>query len=342
MTNDSMMNKQCPICSFPTYYYDILGDGSLNRKISCYKCGEFIITDDVELYLKNHPLNIDESTNVSGWLLSNQKITIYEPDIRKLRKLSSIFLNEKAEILFTELAKKYTTPGEKIPDILQFVSKILNFKNREEFPDISGLNQKVVINYLYLYAKARCRNIQELNYILNIFIADHKKYIAKEGENYFITPEGWSYFKEIQNPNQSSDIAFVAMKFEDKLKNFSDTWFEPAIINAGYKPIRIDKYEHNNLIDDEIIANIRKAKFIIADFTSNSYGVYFESGFAMGFKVPVIHLCNKEYFESKDNKVHFDKNHYSFLLWEWEKGEDIKSRLQLRIEATIGKGNYNV
>jgi hypothetical protein len=334
------MKKQCPICSFPTSYYDIVGDGTLNRRINCYKCNEYTITDDAEHYLKNHPLNIEESTNVLGWLLLNQIKIIYEADIRKLRKLPSLFPNEKAEILFTELVKKYPTPGEKIPDIFQIISKILSLKNQEEFPSIGGLSEKDVLNNLYFYSKTRCKNIQEFNYILNTFLINHKKYITKEGNNHFISPEWWSYYNEIQNPNQTSYIAFVAMKFEDKLKDFSDKWFEKAILDAGYKPIRIDKYEHNNLIDDEIIANIRKAKFVVADFTGNSFGVYFETGFAMGFKIPVIHLCNKTYFENKDTEIHFDKNHYPFLLWEWDRGEDIKNKLQLRIEATIGKGNY--
>ncbi|MCH7772703.1 MAG: hypothetical protein IIA49_17085, partial [Bacteroidetes bacterium] len=155
-----------------------------------------------------------------------------------------------------------------------------------------------------------------------------------------ITPNGWSFFNHLQNPNQASSIAFIAMKFEEKLKEYSDDWFETAIKNAGYRPIRIDKYEHINLIDDEIIANIRKSKFIIADFTYNSPGVYYETGYARGLNIPVINLCNKECFESEENKVHFDTNHYQFLLWEWDKGEDLSNRLKTKIEATIGKGDF--
>ena len=31
----------------------------------------------------------------------------------------------------------------------------------------------------------------------------------------------------------------------------------PAITEAGYEPVRVDKQEHVNKIDDEIIAEIR-------------------------------------------------------------------------------------
>ncbi len=97
--------------------------------------------------------------------------------------------------------------------------------------------------------------------------------------------------------------------------------------------------EHLDLIDDRIVAGIRKSKFIVADLTENSYGVYYEAGFARGLGLPVIYLCNKKYFE--EQKVHFDINHYSFLLWENDKGDTIKDNLQLRIEATIGRGSYS-
>jgi nucleoside 2-deoxyribosyltransferase len=334
------MTKSCPICSYPTIIYDEFADGSKRYKIVCYKCGQYNITEDAINYLKHNPLSIQESSNLSGWLISNQKYTFLENNIKELRKMNSLYVDEKAEILFREIVKKYQTPGDDIPDLIQLLSLIDNFKGREEFPNIGKLNVNGVKNGLYFYAKSRCQNLSEFVYLFNTYIVQHKKYLTKDGEHYKITPDGWSFFTQIQNPNQASSNAFIAMKFEDKLKKYSDDWFETAIKNAGYRPIRIDKHEHNNLIDDEIIANIRKSKFVIADFTNNSFGVYYESGYARGLNIPVIYLCNKECFQSVENRVHFDANHYSFLLWEWDKGQDLSEKLKTRIEATIGKGDY--
>lgn len=334
------MKKVCPICSIQTYYYDILGDGSMIYKIKCYKCGEYNITDEAENHLKHYPLSTQESANLSGWLTSNQKLTFYEKDIKILRKMNSIYADEKAEILFRELVKKYPYPGDYLPDIYQLVAKIIDLKGREEFPNVGGLTEDKIKLGLFFYAKSRSNSVREFSYIFNTYLSQHKGLLIKEGNNFQITPDGWSFFNQLQNPNQTSSVAFIAMKFEYKLKKYSDDWFELAIKNAGYRPIRIDKYEHINLIDDEIIANIRKSKFIVADYTYNSFGVYYEAGFARGFNIPVINLCNKECFESEENKVHFDTNHYPFLLWEWDKGEEISNRLRTRIEATIGKGDY--
>ena len=46
--------------------------------------------------------------------------------------------------------------------------------------------------------------------------------------------------------------------------------------------MRIDRHEHVNKIDDEIIAEIRRARFVVADFTHGDTGgrgsVYYEAG----------------------------------------------------------------
>ena len=62
---------------------------------------------------------------------------------------------------------------------------------------------------------------------------------------------------------------------------------EPPIRDSGYRAVRIEKKEHNNKIDDEIIAAIWRSKCLVADFTCEEKvrgGVYFEAGFAMGFR----------------------------------------------------------
>ena len=151
-------------------------------------------------------------------------------------------------------------------------------------------------------------------------------------------PEGWRYIEELKSQNIESNKIFIAMRFKDELLNFFDDYIEPAIREAGYDPIRIDKHVHDNIIDDEIIASIRKSKLIVSDFTDNSSGVYFETGFARGLNLPVIYLCEKQKFEDEKQKPHFDVNHYPFLLWERDKGEKIKKELRLRIESLIGRG----
>jgi nucleoside 2-deoxyribosyltransferase len=102
-----------------------------------------------------------------------------------------------------------------------------------------------------------------------------------------------------------------------------------AFDDAGYQPLNISQKENNDKICDQIIAEIWESKFLIADFTGNRGGVYFEAGFAHGLDLPVIWLCR----EGDIKNVHFDVNHYNFIVW--KDGEELYRRLKDRIRATI-------
>ncbi len=116
----------------------------------------------------------------------------------------------------------------------------------------------------------------------------------------------------------------------------TDAWrsIEQGIGAAGYQPLRIDQRQHNNKIDDEIVAAIRGSRFVVSDFTGHRGGVYFEAGFAMGLGIPVIWLCRKDELE----KAHFDTRQYNFIVWEQAGLSELTKALKNRIEATIGRG----
>ena len=101
-------------------------------------------------------------------------------------------------------------------------------------------------------------------------------------------------------------------------------------------PVRVDRVEHTNRIDDEIVAQIRTASFVVADFTGHRGGVYFEAGFALGLNLPVIWTCRKA--DMAD--LHFDIRQYNTI--DWDSPENLALRLQRRIEATLGKGPKTV
>ena len=92
------------------------------------------------------------------------------------------------------------------------------------------------------------------------------------------------------------------MSFADELKPLYDIGIYPGIRNASYEPVRLDREEHNNKVDDEIVVRIRQCKFLVADFTKDRGGIYFEAGLAMGLDKPVIWTVRKDCIDS----VHFD------------------------------------
>jgi len=126
------------------------------------------------------------------------------------------------------------------------------------------------------------------------------------------------------------------MWFDQSIAKIYNEAIAPAIEIAGYKPRRIDHIDHNNDITDEIISQIRRSKFIIADYTGQRGGVYYEAGFARGLGIEVFMTCKED--EIKD--LHFDINHLNCIGWESDNLEEFKNRLANRIEAILGRGPH--
>ncbi len=153
---------------------------------------------------------------------------------------------------------------------------------------------------------------------------------------YVLTVEGYARLAELESTNVESSRGFVAMWFNDSTEEAWKEGIKPGIKDAGYDPIRIDKQEYNNKIDDKIIAEIRRSRFIVADFTQGEEGargsVYYEAGFAHGLNIEVIFTCRKDILEH----IHFDTRQYNYIGWETP--EELRRRLTERISATIGDG----
>ncbi len=105
-----------------------------------------------------------------------------------------------------------------------------------------------------------------------------------------------------------------------------------TLVVKGRVRFFISGVEHINKIDDEIVSQIRKSKFLVADFTGHRGGVYFEAGFAMGLGLPVFWTCLKDDLAN----LHFDIRQYNCI--DWIDTADLAKRLKRRIEAIIGIG----
>ncbi len=185
---------------------------------------------------------------------------------------------------------------------------------------------------LYAYSEIRDRAESDhfVKYLMSTDYIDGR---------YELTPKAFERIDELLNTNIASKQAFVAMWFDKALIGTAyKNGIEPAIQEAGFEPRIILNVEHNNKIDDEIIAEIRRSKFVIADFTCGFSedkqpiargGVYYEAGFAQGLGLPVIWTCRSDII----NHVHFDTRQYNHIVWDTP--DDLKTKLLNRIRATI-------
>jgi hypothetical protein len=101
------------------------------------------------------------------------------------------------------------------------------------------------------------------------------------------------------------------MQFSEEMQRVYHQGFEVAVKSAGYQPMLISNKEHANKIDDEIIAEIRRSAFLVADFTGHRQNVYFETRFAIGLGLQVVWTYKKNEIAA----LHFDIRQYNCIAW---------------------------
>lgn len=121
---------------------------------------------------------------------------------------------------------------------------------------------------------------------------------------------------------------FIAMSFNPEMNMAREKIIE-VVRASGYKPMIIDNKEHNHLIVPQILEEIGKAEFVIADITQHRNGVYYEAGYAQGIGKEVIFACSKYDFENS----HFDVKQINTIIW--NNVSELREKLQKRIEAMM-------
>ena len=194
--------------------------------------------------------------------------------------------------------------------------------------------------YLCLLAHSECINMDDLSFLMEYL--QEMGLIKIGGDDKVkgcnLAVAGYARLAELEKTNVVSSKAFVAMWFDPSTHDAWEGGFKIAIREAGYEPIRIDQKEHVNKICDEIVAEIRRARFVVADFTHGDSGVrggvYYEAGFAHGLDIPVIFTCKADML----NEIHFDTRQFNHITW--EDPEELKEKLANRIAAVIGDGPF--
>lgn len=309
--------SDCPICKSVSTSSSPGGlDGEV---VNCPRCGEYKITRNAAVNWQSSLLKTPMSdarrfiANSSGWIREHQNELIDSNGIERLLKLPTPSYDERKRKLLDFLQKQSTTLGLE----LQLDSAMLQ----------------------RLLSACWCTDDNEISFLITSAAADA---LVELGAGLRLTAKGYDYLSQL-NKNPDSQIGFCAMWFDDSVNRLWDNAIEPAMKNAGYEPLRIDKKDHANRIDDEIFADIRRSRFIVADFTHGDSGVrggvYFEAGFAQGLGLPVIWTCREDMLSG--NKLHFDIRQYNFLGWSENNLDAFKDRLQKRIEAILGRGTYS-
>ena len=111
----------------------------------------------------------------------------------------------------------------------------------------------------------------------------------------------------------------------------------PTIAKLGFDVVRIPEVEHNELIDNMIMACLNSADIVIAELTFARPSVYYEAGYAER-RIPVIYTCRRDHLSSKDDllRVHFDMEHKPIIDWTDATDAVFCSRLEKQIKYLTG------
>jgi nucleoside 2-deoxyribosyltransferase len=233
-----------------------------------------------------------------------------------------------------KVLKEFNIPNsrmEKVDSLIEFIY------NKQ---DVDG--GEVNLNYIYesehILNSIYFKKEEELNFYLKTLVnkgfIDAKLSSANKLGQYIykaiLTFEGLEYYDKISNEGIKSKRCFVAMNFDDNMKNTRQA-IKAACRNTGFEPILIDEIHYNSeiTINDAIIAELKKSKFCISDFTGQKNGVYFESGFALGRGLKVIYSVHKDDLINS----HFDTKHFPHITYETT--QELEQKLINKIEAWI-------
>ncbi len=293
----------CELCG--TLVDPIGGAGWPGIQQRCPQCGEFKLDRTGMATIRRVPQ--PDKAKLSGWV-RDQNI-----------------LGEIPNLSDERIQHVIASP---MPSIGQRADRLLSYaiRRQQKLSDTFTIIDPALISVTY------STDADELQYLVE-YLKDNGL-IKHQGMGGIteITPAGHMHYEELQADQPLSAQGFVAMWFHATMHDAYTGGFEVGVRDAGYDPLRVDSVEHVGKIDDEIISQIRRSRFVVADFTGQRGGVYFEAGFALGLNLPVVWTCH----QNDINGLHFDVRQFNCI--DWTEPPELAERLQKRIEAVIGAG----
>jgi hypothetical protein len=304
--------KECPFCG--KWAKIIQNPDTIQTTFRDCLCDKFIISEkaleDASEYKKILKTN-EEKILFSGYLRNHKTIEI-----------TSEFISEKLSEILDNC--KEITLSEKISKIKSYI-----------YNETSSIGMPLSINIAKLYTIFYLKNSKEFLDILRFL--KEEKILSMSGSvtnditDVTLTVPGFSEIESTLRNHSQSKKVFIACKFKTTYQDKLVKVIKAACTSCGFEANLVSDERHNNNISNKIISDIKQSKFIIADFTNQNNGVYFEAGYAMGMSKEVIRLID----ERQKDELHFDISQFSYIPWENGKWEELKEDLIDQIKATI-------
>ncbi len=313
-----MNHVECAVCG--NNKCELVPGGPYNTPIrDCPRCGGYVV-----LGTANHILPA---------LLSNKSIdrSVLSHLIRKGQRLDEPVAIFESDLQGYRNAPPLPRPAEQAANLILWIGD--NQHSEDAFASSS-------IESLAAMVGARISGAAEnaFQWLLNQLESENW-FVSRPGDpggrlSLRLRMEGWNRYEELRHQKIASRTAFMAMQFGDpELQIVLETCFKSATKRAGFELRPLNEKQPAGLIDNQIRAAIRSARFVVADLTHDNNGAYFEAGFAEGLNLPVLYTCEAKRFQAK--KTHFDTNHMVTIPWDVNRLEEVGNLLTATIRATL-------
>ncbi len=317
------MMPKCVIWNKDAKHLAPAGDG-ITQVCSWHTDGLYQITDAARPVVQQ--MSVDKKVLLTTWIVDQHRYGVDAPVIddavlERVSAMRPLRISQRKRRFFLLAQSRDFQPSS--------VFKISGAHTEIMFRDLGAIS-----------AWTECRKDDDRSSLLRLL---KEEGLVNYGgsENVSLTNKGFEFLESLESRGAPTTQAFVAMWFDSSMDDAYRKGIELAILASGYQPFRVDQKEHNNKIDDEIIAAIRQSRFVVADFTCETIngdkgqiavargGVYYEAGFAQGLGIPVIWTCRSDSI----NHVHFDTRQYNHIVW--TDPNDLQRKLLNRIRAII-------
>jgi len=313
------MTQTCPVCSTsPTE----IGELGPLVQVKCSRCGKYALAHSV-------------FDDLPEWFrLDPTRRALMSHTIRRMQRKDQLIQIHPTTIESYWKRGHLPTPKERADDLLLWIGdnqpapSLFADENElaldawigAELPEIPGVGQ----GFRWLLAQ----------------IDDHSPKLFVHGftlekkRRFQLTMAGWERYAALKQARNESRTAFMAMKFGDaELNGVVDQCFRPAVSRAGFELRVLTDQQRAGLIDDQMRAALISARFVVADLTHDSFGAYWEAGFADGRGLPVIYTCKRTKWD--DAKTHFDTNHMTTVIWDVANLKASEDEMTAIIRATL-------
>jgi hypothetical protein len=280
-------------------------------RISCELCGTYELPQTARLLVDSCPKELRPFLTANtrqNWELYGRIVRIEDNWVELAESDRHTSVHQRAEKLLRAIERRTPQPGA-----------VVTLRPEIDYPLVDALDSKGLHYFV--------DHLSALDYVDKF----EPRNVGETGLKVRLTVKGWDRLDPASGGAGIPGRVFVAMSFDPSLDEPYQKGIRAAIEDdCKMNAIRVDKVHHNEKICDRIIAEIRRAQVVVADFTNHRAGVYFEAGFALALGRLVIWTCRSDAIKD----AHFDTRQYPHLVW--HDSADLRTKLSERIQALLG------